>query len=165
MHSTVDSRATLHKKPTNQNPERTPRPISRQNSHETSNGELVLIRGLPGSGKSTMARTFVSDGFLHFETDMFFEVAGQYQYEASRIREAHNWCQNSARHALAAGKRVVVSNTFTQLREIVPYFNMTQNVRVIEATGKWQNVHGVPIEMLNRMALRWEPLPSSFAQM
>ena len=165
MHSTVDSRATLHKKPTNQNPERTPKPVSRQNSHETSNGELVLIRGLPGSGKSTMARTFVSEGFLHFEADMFFEVAGQYQYEASRIQEAHNWCQNSARHALTAGKRVVVSNTFTQLREMVPYFNMTQNVRVIEATGKWQNVHGVPIEMLNRMALRWEPLPGSLAQM
>ena len=130
-----------------------------------SNGELILIRGLPGSGKSTMARSLVSEGFLHFEADMFFEVDGQYRYDATRIREAHSWCQNMARQALAAGKRVVVSNTFTQLRELAPYFSMAQNARVIEANGKWQNVHGVPAETLERMASRWEPLPGNHALM
>ena len=89
---------------------------------------------------------------------MYLEVNGQYQYDASRIRDAHNWCQNMARQALAAGKRVVVSNTFTQLREMTPYIKMTKNTQVIEATGKWQNVHGVPAEMLERMAIRWEKI-------
>jgi predicted kinase len=117
-----------------------------------------LIRGLPGSGKSTMAKEFASKGFSHYEADMFFEVDGGYKYDASRIREAHNWCQSMARQALAAGKRVVVSNTFTQLREMAPYLSMTKSAKVIEATGKWQNLHGVPAEMLERMAQRWEPL-------
>ncbi len=89
---------------------------------------------------------------------MYFEVNGQYHYDASRIRDAHNWCQNMVRQALAAGKRVVVSNTFTQLREMTPYLNMTKSTQVIEATGKWQNVHGVPPAMMERMAQRWEPL-------
>lgn len=53
---------------------------------------------------------------------MYFEVNGQYHYDASRIRDAHNWCQNMTRQALAAGKRVVVSNTFTQLREMSRVF-------------------------------------------
>ena len=117
-----------------------------------------MIRGLPGSGKSTMARALVCQGYIHFEADMYFEVNGQYQYDASRIRDAHNWCQKMAREALAAGRRVVVSNTFTQLRELEPYLAMTRTVRIIEARGTWQNVHGVPAEMLERMAQRWEQL-------
>ena len=122
-------------------------------------GELVLIRGLPGSGKTTMAKELALVGYKHFETDMFFEVNGEYRYEASRIRDAHSWCQQMTRQALAKGQNVVVSNTFTQLREMEPYRLMTGNVRVIEARGTWQNRHGVPVEMLERMALRWEQLP------
>lgn len=110
-----------------------------------------------------MAKSMATKGFSHFEADMFFEVNGAYQYDASRIRDAHHWCQNMVRKALVAGKRVVVSNTFTQLREMAPYLGMTRNHRVIEATGTWQNVHGVPAEMLARMAGRWEPLPGTTA--
>jgi hypothetical protein len=62
------------------------------------------------------------------------------------------------KQALAAGNRVVVSNTFTQLREMEPYRAMSENVRIVEAMGTWQNVHGVPTEMMERMAQRWEPL-------
>ena len=122
-------------------------------------GELVLIRGLPGSGKSTMAREMVSAGFEHFEADMFFSADGVYSYDASRIREAHAWCQQATRKALSQRKRVVVSNTFTRLQEMEPYRTMTRNVRIVEAQGKWENVHGVSAEMLQRMAQRWEPLP------
>ena len=53
--------------------------------------ELVLIRGLPGSGKSTIAKELAVTGFEHFEADMFFPVDGVYRYEASRIRHAHTW--------------------------------------------------------------------------
>ena len=130
-------------------------------SQNSTGAELILIRGLPGSGKSTMAKVLALVGFEHFEADMFFEVKGVYQYDASRIRDAHAWCQRMARQALEAGKRVVVSNTFTRLQEMAPYRSMTENIRVVEATGRWDNLHGVPAEMMQRMAKRWEALPCS----
>jgi cytidylate kinase len=118
--------------------------------------ELVLIRGLPGSGKSTMAGVLASVGYAHFEADMFFMVDGTYRYDASRIREAHAWCQQMTRKMLERGQRVVVSNTFTRLSELAPYLSMTLNVRVIEAQGRWANVHDVPPVTIRRMAERWE---------
>ena len=135
-------------------PTRTPQTSDRN----AASGELVLIRGLPGSGKSTMAREYAGRGYAHFEADMFFEHDGEYRYDASRIRDAHSWCQRMTRDALASGRNAVVSNTFTQMREMAPYRTMSGNVKVIEATGRWQNTHGVPQEMLERMAQRWEPL-------
>ena len=123
-------------------------------------GELVLIRGLPGSGKSTMAREMVADGFVHFEADMFFTVDGVYAYDPARIQDAQDWCQRMTRQALRDGQRVVVSNTFTRLQEMTPYRGMVNEIRVVEALGRWQNTHGVPAEMVDRMAQRWERLPA-----
>lgn len=131
----------------------------REGAKRTSHGELVLIRGLPGSGKSTMARVLTQVGYVHFEADMYFIKDGQYQYDSRQIRQAHQWCREQTLRALQAGKRVVVSNTFTRLQEMEPYFSMTSAVRVVEATGKWKNVHGVPEETLQAMASRWETLP------
>jgi hypothetical protein len=64
--------------------------------------------------------------------------------------------------ALNLGKNVVVSNTFTRIREMEPYFQIADklnaSVIVIETNGRWPNVHGVPQEVIDRMHARWEPL-------
>lgn len=122
---------------------------------------LILIRGLPGSGKSTIARRLCRvPNTAHFEADMFFMENGEYKFDASMLPNAHRWCQNETRSALQAGMDVVVSNTFTTLREMEPYFAMAREFgltpNVVLAEGDFGNVHGVPAEALERMKRRFQ---------
>ena len=121
-------------------------------------GRLRLIRGLPGSGKTTLALGM--EGFVLFEADQFFMVDGEYRYDPAKIREAHEWCQRMTREALARGENVVVANTFTRRFEIEPYcaiaaeFDITPEI--ITANGRWKNTHGVPDAVIRKMEQRWE---------
>lgn len=120
---------------------------------------LVLIRGLPGSGKSTIAKAMT--GFKHCEADSYFvDKNGDYLFDRSKISEAHKNCQMECALYLAAGWDVVVSNTFTQMWEMQPYFDMVapEKPTVIEAKGCFKNVHGVPEESIERMRARWEEI-------
>lgn len=121
--------------------------------------KLVLIRGLPGSGKSTLGRSMA--GFVHVEADMYFDWCdGVYRFDPSKVKDAHAWCQNAARAALLTRRNVVVSNTFTRKWEMEPYLNMAKElgveVEIIVAKGEYPNIHGVPEETIARMRERWE---------
>lgn len=118
--------------------------------------KLVLIRGLPGSGKSSMAKTM--KGYKHFEADMYFEMQGKYEYDFKQISNAHAWCQMCVRLELERGNDVVVSNTFVTRWELAPYLRMTDNVRVVKATGDYGSEHSVPAETIERMRDNWEEL-------
>lgn len=123
--------------------------------------KLVIIRGLPGSGKSTLAKEFAKKfGCIHYETDTFFMEDNVYKYDASKIKEAHAWCQQCVRQALSHNSNVVVSNTFVKKWEIQPYIDMCNELKIeyeiIVATGEYTNTHGVPQEVIDRMKANWE---------
>lgn len=131
--------------------------------------QLVLIRGLPGSGKSTMAKALARAGFEHFEADTYhMNNEGDYCFDRANAKAAHEWCQQETRKALERGKQVVVSNTFIQLWEMVPYFDMAKVLgiepNVLEAKGNWQNVHAVPAEVMANMRERWETISNKSDQ-
>jgi predicted kinase len=133
-------------------------------SNEYTPVMLVLIRSVPGGGKSTLARNkYVTQGFAHFEADMYFMRGGEYQFNPSLLGQAHFWCQKMTEDNLKAGRSVVVSNTFTTHREIAPYVKMAKDmgieVKIIHAQGNFKNVHNVPEEALTRMRNRWQPYP------
>lgn len=122
--------------------------------------KLVLIRGLPGSGKSTMANALCySPDWVHQEADQFWMQDGEYRFDANRLREAHEWCQAKTREALAAGCDVVVSNTFTTVKELRPYFDIAKEFGIVPnvfvAQNNFGNVHNVPAETLDRMRARF----------
>lgn len=119
--------------------------------------EIVLIRGLPGTGKSTLARKM--EGYLHLEADMFLEVNGLYVYDKSKVIAAHNWCVDSAKKALEQNKNVVVSNTFVKLWELQRYIDLGFPFKIIEMKERWPNIHGVPEDAISNMAKTWQEFP------
>jgi predicted kinase len=127
---------------------------------------LYLLRGLPGSGKSTLAKQL---GGSHFETDKYFVGEnGEYNFDGSKLKEAHQWCQDSVsnsmllNHTTGENETIVVSNTFTQEWEMKPYMDMGKEWKyrvftiIVENRHGGVNQHGVPDEKLQQMNDRFE---------
>ena len=119
--------------------------------------KLTLIRGLPGSGKSTMAKAM---GCFHVEADMFHVRDGVYQWDLANVKKAHAWCARMVEQALEMGMDVVVSNTFVKRWEMERYEELAREahatLNVIVATGNYKDVHDVPAATLARMRESWE---------
>jgi len=132
----------------------------------TFNSDLILIRGCSGSGKTTLARRIKSwdADHVHLETDSYFcdNPDGVYRFKPEDLGKAHAWCQNRAYKALEACRRVIVSNTFTREFEIQPYLNMALalqlRVVIIDMITQYENVHGVPLETIERQKWRFVPV-------
>ena len=119
--------------------------------------QLVLIRGLPGSGKTTLALCYRNDGYKHFEADQFFTADGLYRFDDRRLSESHAWCLERARDALQAGELVCVSNVFATLDDIKPYTQLGVEYKIVEANFQGQSTHGVPIAVIHAMKASWVP--------
>ena len=121
---------------------------------------LTLIRGLPGSGKSTLAKQLTKANTFHIEADMYFVNSdGKYMFDISKIGSAHSWCQQETELNMHYGRDVIVSNTFTTLKELRPYFEIASKYNVVPhvilCQGNYKNVHDVPPETLEKMRSRF----------
>ncbi len=133
---------------------------------------INILRGLPGSGKTTWARamekrrTAAGRGATVIYSADDFHVKGgpdggkpEYQFDPAQAKNAHGWClrrfldtvrthEGSAHDCL-----VVVDNTNTTPYEIAPYYALgeaySHEVRIVQFTctpaeALARNVHGVP---------------------
>jgi uridine kinase len=125
---------------------------------------LTLVRGIPGSGKTTLARNLrLSMGMAtcyHFEADDYFYRGGLgYQFDATKLRDAHMWCLRETDDMLFYKNDVIVSNTFTTLSELKPYFEIakknTVSVNVVICQGEFGSIHNVPAETIQKMKTRF----------
>ena len=127
--------------------------------------ELFLLRGLPGAGKSTLAKMLVGDkDYCHKEADMYFvDRDGKYKFNPSQLKDAHKWCQGEIEFAMKYDHSpVVVSNTFTQEWEMQSYYELAEKYGyrvhslIVENRHGGVNEHGVPEEKLQQMSDRFQ---------
>ncbi|XDV14939.1 hypothetical protein PO909_015103 [Leuciscus waleckii] len=88
---------------------------------------LVLLRGAPGSGKTTLAHAMVAQnpGGVVLSTDEYFIQNGQYQFEPNLLGEAHEWNHQRAKDAFEKGQSpIIIDNTNMQCWEMKPYVAM-----------------------------------------
>ncbi len=122
--------------------------------------QIVLFRGLPGSGKSSLAESLCKEVY---SADQFFEQSGEYLFDASKIKVAHAWCQAHVEYAMDVEVPIIgVANTFTQDWEMKPYFDLAKkygyriSTVIVENRHGSENVHEVPLDKIEQMEDRFE---------
>ncbi|AXQ66649.1 ATPase [Vibrio phage vB_VpS_PG07] len=122
---------------------------------------LYLIRGVSGSGKTTMAKTLeaaLPDSVAYAADDFFNDAQGNYNWERKQLGRAHNWCVSQVARALADThvENVIVHNTFSTDKEMRPYIEMAEDfgARIVSLAVENRHgncsVHNVPEATLER---------------
>jgi predicted kinase len=129
---------------------------------------LYIVRGLPGSGKSTFARS-IAKSYQIFEADQYFMKKGKYNFDPTKLKEAHQDCKQRVANRMRENlfnsiffNTIVVSNTFTQDWEMKYYRNIGRrygykvHTIIVENRHNGTNIHGVPSDKLQIMEDRFE---------
>ena len=129
--------------------------------------KVIIVRGLPGSGKSTWTQNNCPDAYV-CSADKFFEREGEYKFNPSLLPHAHAACMGAFIEALREERPlVVVDNTNVTKIEIAPYISVAQafgyEVEIIYVQKKHsiqklveRNIHKIPYRSVENMESRWE---------
>lgn len=126
-----------------------------------SDKKIVILRGIPGCGKSTIAKWAGSiAGAISFSADHYFMKSGEYKFDPLGLNAAHADCQRKFKSwaLMAAGGAAVVDNTNLSLRELNTYINIakTHNIKyeiwsIAPQADLARTLHGVPEDSMVRM--------------
>lgn len=132
---------------------------------------LIVLRGCPGSGKSTYAQRIKSKlkdlfgvSVVICSADDYFTKSGSYIFDQSKLNKAHEECREQTKRAMRNGiECVIVDNTNTTRRDLKPYIELAKEFEydVVEkifgldidvSELHVRNQHGVPREKIELMA-------------
>lgn len=131
---------------------------------------LIILRGLPGSGKTTLADFLLSkissgksrECIAVAADDYFTDSNGNYTFNAEKLGAAHVYCRHAVEQAMNSEiPFIIIHNTSTTEKELTPYVELAtingyQLVSlVVENRHNSLNTHKVPEDVLNRMKDRF----------
>ncbi|XP_013173408.1 PREDICTED: uncharacterized protein LOC106122094 isoform X1 [Papilio xuthus] len=142
--------------------------------HNNGSRILIIMRGVPGSGKTYLARKILEatiggpkcDFSMHiFSADDYFFIKGFYQYDRMKLQDAHIWNHTKARSAMKRGvSPVIIDNTNIEVWEMEPYLRDGVNngylIEIVQPNTSWakkantlsrKNIHNVPLATIKRM--------------
>ena len=132
--------------------------------------QVIIMRGLSGSGKSTFVKNKYPDAAICSADNFFYDEEGNYNFDRFKIGEAHSQCQLDFATLVHAGHPlVVVDNTNSQQWEYRIYelfaklqgYDVTIVEKVCNNKGMLEKfikrgVHGAPRDRIENMYSRWE---------
>lgn len=141
-----------------------------ENIEFTNEPTLVIVRGIPGSGKTTFAKYCVEKlkteniKAIQYEADDYFMHNGQYKFDITKLAAAHKWCFEKTFSSFDRYNVVFVTNTFTTMKELNPYLKEANllgiKVIVVRMANEYQNQHNVPEATLTAMRQRFCDYPN-----
>src|SRR5687768_10732298 len=105
---------------------------------------LIILRGLPGSGKSTVAKVLSENKWPVFSIDNYFTdpETNTYNFEFQNNHLAYKQCEDMTKAAMRQGiEKIFVDNTFTLEWEMEPYFKMASEFRYTVFVATVENRH------------------------
>ena len=128
---------------------------------------LILVRGISGSGKSTFAEEFLYPISLLISTDDFFMIDGEYQFDSELLAENHLKCLKSVESEMKDPHEdicpnIVVHNTFTQSWEMKLYKELADKYGynfytiIVENRHGSNSIHDVPDHIISKQRDRFE---------
>lgn len=132
--------------------------------------KMFIMRGLPGSGKSFLAKTISKENNAKiFSTDDFFMMDGKYNWNPGKLPAAHQWNQKRVEDEAISGFNMVIDNTNLSKRDIKPYAEIAAKygyeMEFVESNSSWaldpeelaqKNSHGVPLDTIKKMIGRFD---------
>lgn len=122
---------------------------------------LQIIRGLPGSGKTTLAlkRYF---NLMRIETDMYFSREGEYKFTLPLNAQACRWFLKAVENFCLQGFDFVTTGVFAAHTErlsavIDTALQNRYEVYIKSLSTNYGSVHGVPKEHLDSMRKSFLP--------
>jgi len=122
---------------------------------------LIIVRGLPGSGKSSFA-SFICDEKYICTADDYHMKGDKYDWKPENTGMAHRKCQEKCEKLMMVGwEKVVVANTSTTEKEMKPYYDLAKKHGyrvfsvIVENRHNGMNAHNVPSTTLLNMRDRF----------
>jgi predicted kinase len=134
------------------------------NTTAAAERHLILLRGLPGAGKSSLAKVLAENKWPVYAIDDFFThpVTGVYSFRYEDNHLAYKACETNTEKALEKSiEKVFIDNTFTLAWELEPYFKLAKkygyrlHVVTVENHHGSANSHGVSKEQGKKMAAKY----------